>query len=88
MKIDLRVWKKLFTQFKGKFLTGGDINGHSWGNSKNFTTDNNLIHCITKLETNIVLLNDCSQTYIPDATGSKAALNLTFVDQRSALLYI
>jgi hypothetical protein len=33
------------------------------------------------------LLNDGSQTYISDATGSKAALNLTFVDPRSALLY-
>jgi hypothetical protein len=40
------------------------------------------------LETNITLLNDGSQTYISDAKGSKAALYLTFVDPRSALLYI
>jgi hypothetical protein len=32
------------------------------------------------------LLNDGLKTYI-DATGSKAALNLTFVDQRSVLLH-
>jgi hypothetical protein len=38
-------------------------------------------------ETNITLLNDGSQTYISDATGSKGALDLTFVDPRSALLY-
>jgi hypothetical protein len=54
---------------------------------KNCTTGNNLCHSTTKLETNITLLNDSSQTYISDATGSKAALDLTFVDPRSALLY-
>jgi hypothetical protein len=54
---------------------------------KNCTTDNNLYHCITKLETNITLLNDGSQTYISDATGSKAVLDQTFADPRSALLY-
>jgi hypothetical protein len=30
----------------------------------------------------------CYHTYISDATGSKAAIDLTFVDPRSALLYI
>jgi hypothetical protein len=90
IKIELRLGKKFFAQFESKYLTGRDFNGHhhSWGNLKNCTTNNNVVHCITKLETNIALLNDCSQTYIPDTTGSKAALNLTFVDQRSALLYI
>jgi hypothetical protein len=39
------------------------------------------------VETNISLLNDGSQTNISDAIGSKAALDLTFVDPRSALLY-
>jgi hypothetical protein len=75
MKMELRVWKKFFAQFEGKFLIGGDFNGHyhSWGNSKICTTGNNLYHCITELETNITLLNDGSQTYISDATGSKAA---------------
>jgi hypothetical protein len=79
----------IFAQFKGKFLIGRDFNGHhhSWGNPKNCTTGNNLHLCINKLEKNITLLNDSSQTYISDATGSKAALYLTFVDQRSALLY-
>jgi hypothetical protein len=45
--------------------------------------------CITELETNIALLNDGSQTYvyISDATGSKAALDLTFVDPTSVLLH-
>jgi hypothetical protein len=73
---------KFFAQFKGKFLIGGDINEHhhSCGNSKRCTTGNNLYHCITELETNITLPNDGSQTYISDATGSKAALDLTFVD--------
>jgi hypothetical protein len=35
MKIELTVWKKLSAQFKGKFLIGGDFNGHhhSWSNS-------------------------------------------------------
>jgi hypothetical protein len=33
------------------------------------------------------LLNDGSQTYISDATGYKAALDLTFVNPWSALLY-
>jgi hypothetical protein len=89
MKIELRVWKKFFSQFKGKFLIGGDFNGHhySWGNSKNCTTGNNLYHCTTELETNITLLNDGSGTRISDAIGSSAALDLTFVDSRSALLY-
>jgi hypothetical protein len=36
----------------------------------------------------ITLLNDGSQTYISDATGSMAAHDLIFVDPRSALLYI
>jgi hypothetical protein len=60
MKIDLKVWKKFFSLFKGKFFIGKDLNGHhhSWGNSKNCTIGNNLFHCITKLETNITLLND------------------------------
>jgi hypothetical protein len=89
MKIELRVWKKFFAQFKGKFLIGGDFNGHHhlWGNSKNCATGNNLFYCITELETNITLLNDGSQTYIFDATGSMTAFDLTFVDQRSAVLY-
>jgi hypothetical protein len=89
MKIELRVWKKFFSQFKGKFLIGRDVNEHqhSWVNSKICTTANNLYHCITELETNIALLNDGSQTYISDAAGSKAALDLTFVDPRSAVLY-
>jgi hypothetical protein len=78
MKIELRGWKKLFAHFEGKFLIGGDFNGHhhSWCNSKNCTTGNNLYHCITELETNIMLLNDGSKRYISDATGSKAALEL------------
>jgi hypothetical protein len=65
IKIELMVWKKFFAQFKGKFLIGGDFNGHhhSWGKSKNCTTGKNLYHCITELETNITLLNDGSQTY-------------------------
>jgi hypothetical protein len=89
MKIELRVWNKFFEQFEGKFLIGGDFNGHHhlWGSWKNFTTGNNLYHCIIELETKIKLLNDGSQTYISDAAGSKAALDLTFVDPRSALLY-
>jgi hypothetical protein len=89
LKIEVRVWKKIFTQFKGQFLIRGDFNGHhhSWGNSKNCTTSNNLYHCITELETDITLLNDGSPTHISDATGSKAALDLTFVDPGSALLY-
>jgi hypothetical protein len=33
------------------------------------------------------LLNNGSQTYISDATGSKAALDLTLVDPRLVLLY-
>jgi hypothetical protein len=37
------------------------------------------------LETNITLLNDGSQEYICDPQGSKPALDLTFLDQRSAL---
>jgi hypothetical protein len=88
MKIELRIWKKFFAQFEGQFLIGGNFNGHhhSWGNSKNCTTGNNLYHCISKLETNITLLNDGSQTYISIATGSKAVLDLTYVDPRSALL--
>jgi hypothetical protein len=53
---------------------------------KNCTTGNNLFHCINELETNITLLSDGSQSYISEATGSKAALDLTFVDPRSALL--
>jgi demethoxyubiquinone hydroxylase (CLK1/Coq7/Cat5 family) len=28
IKIKLRVRKKFFTQFEGKFLIGGDFNGH------------------------------------------------------------
>jgi hypothetical protein len=82
--------ENFFAQFEGKFLIGGDFNGyhHTWGNSKNCTTGNNMYHCITELETNITLLNDGSKTYISEATGSKAILDLTFVDPRSALLYI
>jgi hypothetical protein len=74
--------QKFFAPFKSKFLTGGDFNGHhrSWSNSKNCITGNNLYHFITELETNITLLNDGSQTYISDATGYKAALDLTFVN--------
>jgi hypothetical protein len=85
MKIKLTVWKTFFAQFKGKFLIGGDFNGHhhSWGNSKNCTSGNNLYHCMIELETNITWLNDGSLV----VTGSKRALNLTFVDPRSALLY-
>jgi hypothetical protein len=32
MKIKLKVWRKYFAQFKGKFLIGRDFNGHhhSW----------------------------------------------------------
>jgi hypothetical protein len=34
MKIELRIRKEFFAQFKGKFLIGGDFNvhHHSWGN--------------------------------------------------------
>jgi hypothetical protein len=89
MKIDLTVWRTFVAQFKCKFFIGGDFNEHrhSWGNSKNCTTANNLYHCITELETNITLLNDGSQTYISDVTKSKAILDLSFVDPRLALLY-
>jgi hypothetical protein len=89
MKIELKVWKKFFAQFKCKFLIGGDFNGYhnSWGNPKNCTIGNNLYCCITELETNITLLNDGSRICSSDATGSKADLNLTFVDPRSTLLY-
>jgi hypothetical protein len=70
-------------------LIGGNFNGHhlSWSNSKNCTTGNNLYHCITEFERNVTLINDGSQTYIFDATVSKAALDLNFADPRSALLY-
>jgi hypothetical protein len=83
MKIELRVWKKFFAQFEGKVLIGGDFNGHhhSWGRLENCTTGNKLFHCITELETDITLLNDGSQTYNCDAARSKAAFDLTFVDQ-------
>jgi hypothetical protein len=88
MKIEVMVLKKFFAQFEGEFLISGDFNGHhhSWGNWKNCTTGNNLFHCITELEINIMLLSDGSETYISNATGSKAALNLSFVDPRSALI--
>jgi hypothetical protein len=81
--------QKFFAQFKRKFLIGGNFNGHhlSWGNLKNCTIGNNLYHCITEFQTNFTLLNDGSQTHISYTTGSKAALDLTFVDPRSALLY-
>jgi hypothetical protein len=89
IKIELRVWKNFFAQFEGKFLIGGDFNRHhhSWGNSKNCTTGNNLYNCTTELKTNITLLNEGSQTRISDGIGSSAVLGLTFVDSRSALLY-
>lgn len=81
--------KKIFAQFKGKLLIGGYFNWHHmWSNSKDCTTDNILCHCITELETKIASLNDSSQTYISDATGSKTALALTFVDPRWELLYV
>jgi hypothetical protein len=54
---------------------------------RNCTTGNNLYHCITELETNITLLKNGSQTYISDATGSKAPLDITSVDPGSDLLY-
>jgi hypothetical protein len=79
MKIELRVGKKFFAQFEDKFLIGGDINGHhhSWGNSKTAlpATTCTIVSPNWKLR-NITLLNDGSQTYISDATGSKAALDL------------
>jgi hypothetical protein len=82
--------EKFFAHFKGKFLIGGDFNGHhhSWGNSKICTIAYCLHHRITELETNITFLNDGSQirVYISDATGSKAALDQTFVDTRPASL--
>lgn len=83
------VWEKFFDKFRRKFLIGRDFNGHHhlWGNWKNCATGSNLFHCITDLETNITLLHDGSQTYISDTTGSLTALDLTFVNQRSALLY-
>jgi hypothetical protein len=83
------VMQKFFAKFEGKFFIGGDFNGrhHSWGNSKKCSTGNNLFHCITEAEISITLLNDGSQTYLSDATGSKAALDLTFVDPRTALLF-
>jgi hypothetical protein len=48
IKIELNVWKKFFSQFEGKFLIGREFNGHNnlWGNSKNYSTGNNLYHCI------------------------------------------
>jgi hypothetical protein len=66
MKIELRAREKFFAQFKGKSLIGGDFIGHhhSWGNSKNCATGNNLYHCITELEANITLLDDGFQTYV------------------------
>jgi hypothetical protein len=90
MKIELRYGNKFFAQFVGKFLIGGDFTGHHHpcGNSKNGTTRNNLFNCINEMETNIMLLNNGSQTYISDATGSKVAFDLIFVAPRSALLYI
>jgi hypothetical protein len=45
------------------------------------------VQCTTELKTNITLLNDSSQTYISDTTGSMTNLDLTSVDQRSALLF-
>jgi hypothetical protein len=89
IKIEVKVWKKFFALFEGKFLTGRDSNGHHhlWGNSKNCISGNNLFHCITKMETNITLLNDCCQTYIFNTTQSMAAITLTFVNPRSGLLY-
>jgi hypothetical protein len=90
-KIEPRYEKKFLAQFEGK-LIGGDFNGHhdSCGNSKYCTAGNNLFDCVVEFETNITLLNDGSQTYtyISDAAGIKAALDLTFVGKRSALLYI
>jgi hypothetical protein len=65
--------EKFFAQFEGQFLIGGDFNGHhhSWGNSKNCTTVNDLFHCNTELERNIMFLNDGFQPCISDATGPK-----------------
>jgi hypothetical protein len=82
--------EKILRKIQSKLLIGGDFNGyhHSSSSSKNCTTGKDLFDCVTELETNITLLNDGSQTYISDATGSKAALDLTFVDPRSVLLYI
>jgi hypothetical protein len=89
VKIELGIWRNFFAQFEGKFLIGGNFNGHhhSWVNSKNCNTGNSLFHCITELETNITFLNDGSQIFISDVTESKAALYLTYVDPRLSLLY-
>jgi hypothetical protein len=86
MKIELTVWRTFYAQFKSKFFISGYFNEHhqSWGNSKNYTTGNILYHCVTELETHFTLLYDGAQTYISDAT----AHDLSFVDPRSALLYM